>query len=337
MAKVHDGLVHIAYEVRPEVCGSGVDDDGAGMFALLPTDKWKPASSDEMAAFYSFDPDDFSRLALNPNPSWTDKCVRGPGHLLLEVRRGRVASLQIAVGTPVRVQFDHDIGRFRSRSRELPDRAGNAGGQDGRDECDSRRSHVGGAATLYRDLVRIAADPSRPESVRGTALHWAALDPTPGAAKQIRENAASMPQAKDRKAEEEPYRRAAIGESNAYSYRPKNRREVSGGSCNRQSPALETRKKMISWLHEHEPASSRRFMSTSTTANEAVPRRVFAKSTTRKSHGSSMHIAETTQRRPADCSAGIIARAHQLRWRARIGQNLQRYLLYIEGEGEGEE
>ena len=255
VAKVNDGLVHITYEVRPEVCGSGVDDDGAGMFALMPTDKWKPASSDDMAAFYSFDPDDFSRLALSPNPSWTDKCVRGPGHLLVDVRRGQVASLQIAVGLPVRVQFDHDLGRVSGAEAasyliELATRADKAIAVN----AILAAVMSAGQPTLYRDLVRIAADASRPESVRGTALHWAALDQTPGAAQLIRENAANLPQARDRTPEGVPYRRGAIGESSAYLVPPEEfaaKSAVAIAIDDRQP--LETRKKMIVWLHEHEP------------------------------------------------------------------------------------
>jgi hypothetical protein len=254
VARINDGLVHIAYDVRPEVCGSGIDDDGAGMFALLPSEKWRPAASDETAAFYSFDRDDFTTLALSPNPSWTDKCIRGPGHLLLDVRRGEVASLQIAVGTPLRVVIDHDLGRVSGAEAAsyLIELAGRAEKSIAVNAILAAVT-TSGPPTLYRELVRIATDASRPQAVRGTALHWAALDRTPGAAQLIKENAASLPQ-RDRKEEERANRREAIGESSAYVVPDgefSTRSAITVAIDDRQP--METRRKMISWLHEHEP------------------------------------------------------------------------------------
>ena len=154
----------------------------------------------------------------------------------------------------MRARFDHDFGRVSGPEAanyliELATRAEKAIAVN----AILAAVTTAGQPALYRDLVRIAADESRPDGVRGTALHWAALDPTPGAAQLIRENAARMP--REVVPREEAFRRSAIGESNAYMV-PQGEfaaKSAIAVAIDDRQP-LETRKKMIAWLHEQEPA-----------------------------------------------------------------------------------
>ena len=110
VARIEKGIVHFTFPARAEACGSGIDRDGAGMFALLPSDRLPRLVPDNSAAFYSFDRDDFTPLGLTPHPSWTDKCQNGPVHVLLEVADHRVVDLKVAVGNPIRAQIDTELG-----------------------------------------------------------------------------------------------------------------------------------------------------------------------------------------------------------------------------------
>jgi hypothetical protein len=195
IAAAPDGIVHVTFRARPEACGSGMDEDGAGMFALLPTNDWHPGGPD-MAAFYSFDRDDFTRLALSPNPSWVDQCVNGPVHLLLDVQDRAVTNLRIAVGpAPRGVRITSELGAPLSgpeAANYLIELAGR-GGQSIAGNAILAAVMAEGNPLLYDKLIRIAADPSRPDRVRQTALHWVALDPAPGAREAIRRHADALP------------------------------------------------------------------------------------------------------------------------------------------------
>ena len=253
IAAAPHGIVHVTYKARPEACGSGVDEDGAGMFALLPTSDWHPAGERDQAALYSFDRDDFSRLSLSPNPSWTDKCVNGPVHLLLDVRDGAVTNLRIAIGpAPRGVRITNEIGGPLSgpeAANYLIELAGRA------DQTIATNAILAavmaeGNPLLYDKLIRIAADPSRPERVRQSALHWVALDPAPGASEAIRRNADRLPRDTGSRSplSESP---AALGDHNA------RLGSVEGMSLDvvlrivlDERQPLDTRKKAIKWAED---------------------------------------------------------------------------------------
>ena len=182
-ANVQSGIARFRFAARPEACGSGVDRDGAGMFALLPTDDWHPAGSPGQAAFFSFDDDDFSRLSLSPEPGWTRNCQNGPVYVDLSMRDGRIANLQISVGNPARAVNAAsltDAGEVSSA-----DAAGYLLGI-----ARSAGVTIAGnailAAVMAKDVAidsqlrAIAADYSRPPRVRQTAAHWAGLEPSIG-------------------------------------------------------------------------------------------------------------------------------------------------------------
>ena len=194
-----------------------MDADGAGMFALLPTNDWHPVGPD-MAAFYSFDRDDFTRLALSPNPSWADKCVNGPVHLLLDVRDGAVTNLRIAVGpAPRGVRITTEIGgplTGLDGANYLIELAGRAG-QSIAGNAILAAVMAEGNPLLYDKLIQIAADPSRPDRVRQSALHWVALDPAPGAREAIRRNAENLPRDRGNESPVGEPPAAALGDHNA--------------------------------------------------------------------------------------------------------------------------
>ncbi|MGH8436000.1 MAG: M56 family metallopeptidase [Pseudomonas sp.] len=110
VANTRAGVAHLTYPARAKVCGSGIDIDGAGMFALLPSERLQSAGKG-MATLYSFDRDDFSRLEINPDPSWMRNCRNGPVHVLLHVDNGRITNLRIAVGEPLEgTSIDTELG-----------------------------------------------------------------------------------------------------------------------------------------------------------------------------------------------------------------------------------
>ncbi len=254
IAAAPDGIVHVSYQARPEACGSGIDADGAGMFALLPTDTWHPAGSPGVSAFYSFDRDDFSRLALTPNSSWTNKCVNGPVHILLAVSSGRVTKLQIAVGGPLQsVRVTTEIAGpipGPEAANYLIELAGRAG-QTIAVNAILAAVMADGDALLYDRLIRIAADLSRPERVRQTALHWVALDPTPGAREAIRRNAQSLPRTSEERQFDFSDSPASIGEQSArVSAVQSMPLEVVLRVVLDDRQPLETRKKAIQWAED---------------------------------------------------------------------------------------
>jgi beta-lactamase regulating signal transducer with metallopeptidase domain len=256
VARVQDGIVHIAYGARPDVCGSGVDDDGAGMFALLPNDRWRPASAEGMAAFYSFDRDDFSRLSLKPANDWLRNCINGPAHLLLVVRAGRVTALNLAVGTSLRGSaVTTELGQVSADEAVdyLLELAANAG-QNIASNAILAAVLADGQPTLYAQLIRIAADLTRPERVRRTALHWVALDPAPETRAAIRRNAGSLPKDEAGAARNDySEQRASIGESGARLASPDEwtLEQILGIVLDDRQP-LSTRERAIAWAEQRD-------------------------------------------------------------------------------------
>jgi beta-lactamase regulating signal transducer with metallopeptidase domain len=213
IGQIDEGVARFSFAARPEACGSGVDRDGAGMFALLPTKDWSPAGSPGQAAFFSFDADDFSRLSLSPDPSWTRKCQNGPVYVDLTIRDRRIASLQISVGNPTRPLNAESVKDVRDvTSRDAASYLLSIART-------SRQTTIATNAILaamlakdvviYPQLLEIATDASRPERIRQTALRWVALDPSPAARDALEQRADDLPRGDDADTGENP---AALGD-----------------------------------------------------------------------------------------------------------------------------
>jgi hypothetical protein len=106
---------------------------------------------------------------------------------------------------------------------------------------------------LYEKLIRIAADLSRPERVRQTALHWVALDPSPGARETIRRNAQSLPRASGDKQFDFSDSPAAMGEHGARLSSVESLTiEMTLRVALDERQPLETRKRAIKWAEEQD-------------------------------------------------------------------------------------
>ena len=189
-----DGIFHFSFAARPEACGSGIDRDGAGMFALLPSNDFKPAGDAKNALLYSFDRDDFTRMGLNLDPSWTSKCQNGPVHALMEVRGEQVVNLTLAVGLPLQsVRIDTELGeRPTAEAVGILLGLARSGGQTIAANA-ILAAAMAAQRPPYTEFLAIAMDETRPLRVRQTALHWTLLDGSDAAREAVRRNADRLP------------------------------------------------------------------------------------------------------------------------------------------------
>lgn len=132
---VQDGKIRMTYAARPNVCG-----DGEGH-------NWRFQHSDD----------------------WEGACARGPVHLQIEMRRGRIVDIDAWIGGRWRPESPGTLDLGAVGTREVTDYLLGLGVRGA-----IFPAVIADSVTLWPRLITIARDASRPEQVRRDAIFWVA-------------------------------------------------------------------------------------------------------------------------------------------------------------------